>query len=133
MAKIPLQILASRLSELLIATSDGAIEEAIDALQIEIDWLTPLGNHREALSLALLRTPLRDSLRALEVLAEYLEGSRIDQIIRIMAHLGWICARPHGLWTALHVGRGKPTAVLNGSTAFCARMYVDEPVASNGA
>jgi hypothetical protein len=123
--KTPLEILASRLAELLIPTSDGAIEEAIDSLPIDLSPLTPTGNRRYALSLALLQRPLRDSLGALEVLAEYLEGSRIDQIIWMIAP-SWVdlCA---ARWLADCAARAenKPAAILNAATPFCARMYVD--------
>jgi hypothetical protein len=124
-AKTPLEMLANRLSELLTPTSDAAIDEAIDSLPIDLDPLTPVGNRRQMLALALLRAPLRDSLAALEVLAEYLESSRIDHIIWMIAP-SWVDQRA-ARWLADCGVRteAKPTAILNASTPFCARMYVD--------
>ena len=123
--KTPLESLASRLSELLISASDNAIEEAIDALSVDLDAFPSAGSRRHSLALALLHTPLRDSLAALEVLAEYLEGSRIDQIIWMIAP-SWVdlCA---ARWLADCAARPdqKPAAILNAGTSFCARMYVD--------
>jgi hypothetical protein len=123
--KTPLDMLASRLAELLLAVSDGAIEEAIEALAIDLGPCTPVGNPRQVLSLALLQAPLRDSLCALEVLAEYMEGSKADQILSIIAP-SWVdlCA---ARWLADCGARSedKPAAVLNAATPFCARMYVD--------
>jgi hypothetical protein len=124
-ARTPLEVLASRLAELLLAISDDAIEEAIEALAVDLGPCSPTGNPRHALALALLQSPLRDSLAALEVLAEYIEGSKADQILSMIAP-SWVdlCA---ARWLADCGARveDKPAAVLNAATAFCARMYVD--------
>ena len=121
----PLELLASRLGELLSSASDGAVEEAIEALGIDLGPCTPAGDPRHALSLALLQAPLRSSLGALEVLAEYVEGSKADQILSIIAP-SWVdlCA---ARWLADCGARAddKPAAILNAATPFCARMYVD--------
>ena len=123
--KTPLEVLASRLVELLLAVSDGAIEEAIEELAIDLGPCTPVGDPRRALALGLLQVPLRRSLCALEILAEYMEGSKADQILSMIAP-SWVdpCA---ARWLADCGGRieDKPAAVLNAATPFCARMYVD--------
>lgn len=122
--KTPLEMLANRLVELLLPTSDGAIEEAIESLPIDLGPITA-ASQRYALALAMLQAPLGDSLAALEVLADYLEGSKIDQIIWMIAP-SWVdlCA---ARWLADCAARSanKPAAVLNAATPFCARMYVD--------
>jgi hypothetical protein len=123
--KTPLEVLATRLAELLLQTSDGAIEEAIDALPIDTNSLMPAGNRRLALALALLQAPLRESEAAIQVLSVYLEAARIDQIVWMIAP-SWVdlCA---ARWLADCAVRemNKPAVVLNAVTQFCARMYVD--------
>jgi hypothetical protein len=123
--KTPLESLASRMAELLLTVSDNAIEEAIDSLSVDLGPCKPVGDTRYALSLALLQTPLRGALAPLEVLAEYMEGSKVDQILAMIAP-SWVdlCA---ARWLADCGTRvdHKPAAVLNASTPFCARMYVD--------
>jgi hypothetical protein len=123
--RTPLEVLASRLAELLRPVSDGAVEEAIEALAIDLGPCTPPGDPRLALALALLQAPLRDSLYALEVLAESMDGSKADQVLSMIAP-SWVdlCA---ARWLADCGTRAedKPAAVLNAATPFCARMYVD--------
>ena len=123
--KTPLEVLASRLAELLRVASDTVIEETIEALAPDPGPLAPVSNRRSFLALTLLQSPLRQSLPALEVLAEYIDASKIDQIIWMIAP-SWVdlCA---ARWLADCAARGeeKPAAVLNAATAFCARMYVD--------
>lgn len=122
--RTPLELLASRLAEVLSAVSDDAIEEAIEELPVDLG-LCRTTDSRRGLALALLQVPLRKSLPALEILAEYIEGSKADQILSIIAP-SWVdlCA---ARWLA-DCGRrvnDKPAAVLNAATSFCARMYVD--------
>lgn len=120
--KTPLEVLASRLVELLLAVSERAVEEAIEALPGDLGLANPAGDRRRSLALALLQVGLRDSLGALEVLAEYIEGSKADQILSMIAP-SWVdlCA---ARWLADCGARieDKPAAVLNAATPFCARM-----------
>jgi TIR domain len=123
--RTPLELLASRVAEVLLAVSDNAIEEAIEQLPIDLGPCRATLDSRQALGLALLQIPLRKSVAALEILAEYVEGSKADQILAIIAP-SWVdlCA---ARWVADCGGRidDKPAAVLNAATLFCARMYVD--------
>jgi hypothetical protein len=122
--KTPLEVLASRLAEILQGVSDRAIEEALGALAVDLGPCAPAGDPRVHLALALLQLPLRDSLPALEVLAECMDGSRADQILAIIAP-SWVdlCA---ARWLADCGIRSenKPAVVLNVSSYFSARMYV---------
>lgn len=124
-AKTPLEMLASRLAELFLTVSDSAVEDAVDKLAIDLGQCSPVGDSRHALALALLQTPLRNSLSALEVLAEYMEGSKVDQILSMIAP-SWVdlCA---ARWLADCGARieNKPAAMLNANSLFSARMYVD--------
>jgi hypothetical protein len=123
--RTPLELLGNRLAEVLLAVSDNAIEEAIEQLPIDLGPCRATFDSRRALALSLLQVPLRKSLAALEILAEYVEGSKADQILAIIAP-SWVdlCA---ARWVADCGGRidDKPAAVLNAATSFCARMYVD--------
>jgi hypothetical protein len=123
--RTPLDLLASRIAELLLSVSDRAIEEARETVAIDLGPCTPAGDPRHALALALLQVPLRDSLTALEVLAEYMDGSKADQLVAMIAP-SWVdlCA---ARWLADCGARvsDKPAAVLNAASSFSARMYVD--------
>src|SRR5262249_36772004 len=84
-AKTPLEVVASKLTELLLGISDSVVEEALTAVSIDLGpWAPGLGS-RSTLALALLQCPLRRCLRALEILAEYLDGSKADQVLAMIA------------------------------------------------
>jgi len=78
------------------------------------------------LALALLQVPLGEPklVNALTVLAEYLDSAKADQILSIVAPT-WVDPRA-ARWLADCGRRGdnKPAVMLNGSTHFCAAMYI---------
>jgi hypothetical protein len=122
--KTPLEVLASRLSELLQGVSDRAIEESLEVLPIDLGPCAPTADVRSTLALALLQSPLRESLPAVEVLAECMDGSKADQVLAIIAP-SWVdlCA---ARWLADWGVRGddKPAVFINAAKYFTARMYV---------
>jgi hypothetical protein len=119
--KTPLETLALRIAELLRTVSDAGIEEAAE--QIELN-LSPWAPHdmRLTLALKLLHVPLRDSVRGLEVVAEYVDSATADHILSMIAP-SWVnlCA---ARWVADGGTRkvSKPALVLNASTHFSAAM-----------
>jgi len=76
------------------------------------------------LAFAMLNVPLSSSVKALEILAESLDASKANQLLEIVAP-SWV-----DLNAARHIAEcgisnaNKPAVVLNGSTYFCAKMYV---------
>jgi hypothetical protein len=122
--KTPLEVLASRLSELLQGIGDRVIEESLEVLSVDLGPCAPASDLRATLALALLQSPLRDSLPALEILAEWMDGSKADQILAIIAP-SWVdlCA---ARWLADCGVRAedKPAVFINAATYFTARMYV---------
>lgn len=122
--KTPLEALASRVAELLRSVSDAVIEEAMDKLALDLGRWSPLYETRQKLAFAMLNLPLRRSIEALEILAESMESGKADQILEITAP-AWV-----DLHAARHLaecgtaGQERRAVVLNGSTYFCAKMYV---------
>ena len=119
----PLEMLSSRVVELLRNVSDAAVEEAAEAINIDPAALLT-SDMRHALALELMQKPLVDAVPALEVLAEFMDASKADQLLSIIAP-SWVdlCA---ARWLA-HCGSrktSKPAVILNASTHFAAAMYV---------
>jgi hypothetical protein len=119
----PLETLSSRIAELFRNIGDTAVEEAGEAIHINLAALLP-AEKRHTLALELLQQPLADAVPALEVLAEFLDPSKADQLLSIIAP-SWVdlCA---ARWLA-HCGSRKsarPAVILNASTHFAAAMYV---------
>jgi hypothetical protein len=123
--KTQLEVLADRLAELLRPLSERALQEAIANSSVALSEYHPIADQRGMLALSLLQTPMRESLPAIEVLTEFLEASKLEQILEMVAP-SWVdlCA---ARWLA-DCGRrieDKPAAILNGMSPFCARMYVE--------
>jgi hypothetical protein len=122
--KTPLEILASRIAEALVTATDLAIEEALEMLSIDLGPCAPTNDSRRTLALALLQTPLRRALWALEVLAECMDSAKVDQIFAMIAP-SWVdlCA---ARWLAEcgACATDKPAVMLNAETLLCAQHYV---------
>ncbi|MBL8291572.1 MAG: toll/interleukin-1 receptor domain-containing protein [Bryobacterales bacterium] len=122
--KTALELLALRVAELLKSVSDAAIEEAMEQLQGDLAPSCLNEATRYRLALALLSVRFNDAIDAIEILAEFLDSAKADQLLAIVSP-SWVdlCA---ARWLAECATRAdnKPAAILNASTMFSAQMYV---------
>jgi hypothetical protein len=120
----PLDALADRIVKLLDGVGESAINDAADALDVDLGPWIPGAQPQRKLALALLQLPLGVSVEALRILADHLDRAQADEIIDIVAP-SWVdlgAAR----WLADFGTRGasQPALIINASTHFAATMYV---------